>query len=361
MSISVSNIVEVNINRQSTALKEQNFNVPLILGFNTLPAFKDNIAIEFYNPSELLSPEIGFTSTSTEYLIAQQIYAQQPSISKFIVARRKVSTNSDVSKQVYKINDDLDEVIKVNNDWYCLFLADFFEKEDLLSACRWIESSKCKIASFRTSDKSVFDTSKKNISSELSAVGFNRCMLTYHANKNEFPDAAILGKYLSKEAGTYCLAHKQLLSLTSQNISDREFNILQNSNCNIYTDILGVPTFQDGRVLNTVINYLDNTITEDALKSKIQSKIFGAFAAVDKIPFEESGLQIIETQVKSVLDEFDKKKAILKDWEIKIPTVEEINNKYKNCRQKRELKNIWFKATINGAIQKVQINGDISY
>ncbi|MBX9839451.1 MAG: DUF3383 domain-containing protein [Silvanigrellaceae bacterium] len=361
---SVSNIVEVNISKQNAVPKEESFNVPLILGYNNLAFFNDKVAQEFYDPSELLQPSVGFTSTSKEYLLTQQIFMQEPSIKKFIVGKRRISAinSAEPVKSVYKIGDDLDEIMKVNSNWYALFLADFSEKDDLLLACKWIEASKSKIGSFRSSDKNILDSSKNSdIANTLAAVGFNRSMLTYHATNNEFPEAAILGKFLSKEAGTYCLAHKNLNSLTSQNILDREFKAIQEASCNVYTEILGTPTFQDGRVLNKVTNFMDNTITEDSLRARIQARIFGTFSLVDKVPYDETGLFIIETQIKSVLDEFEKKKAILKGWEVRIPKLDEIILKYKEDRNKRELKNIWFNATINGSIQKATVNGFISY
>ena len=362
--VSVSNVVEVNLSRQSAVPKEETFNVPLILGFNNLPSFSDKLALEFYDPSELLDPSIGFTSTSKEYLMAQQIFMQEPSIKKFVVGKRKVSTVSptDTTKSVYKITDDIDEIVRANNNWYALFLADFSEKDDLMQACKWVEASKNKIGSFRSADKNILDSSKNSdIANTLAAVGFNRSILTYHATNNEFPEAVILGKFLSKEAGTYCLAHKNLNGITSQNILDREFKAIQNASCNVYTDILSTPTFQDGRVLNKVTNFIDNPITEDSLRAKLQARIFGTFSLVDKVSYDSDGLLIIENQIRSVLEEFEKKKAILKGWEVRVPKLEEIIKKYKEDRQKRELNNIWFNATINGAIQKVSVNGFISY
>lgn len=362
--VSVSNVVEVNLSRQTAVPKQETFNVPLILGFNNLPAFNDKLALEFNDPSELLDSSIGFTSASKEYLMAQQIFMQEPSIKKFVVGKRKVSVvnSTDATKSVYKITDDLDEIIRTNNNWYALFLADFSEKDDLMQACRWIESSKNKIASFRSTDKNILDSSKKSdLANTLAAMSFNRSMLTYHATNNEFPDAAIFGKFLAKEAGTYCLAHKNLNGITSQNILDREFKAIQDSSCNVYTDILSTPTFQDGRVLNKVTNFMDNTITEDSLRAKLQARIFGTFSLVEKVSYDSDGLLIIENQIRSVLEEFEKKKAILKGWEVRVPKLEEIIKKYKEDRQKRELNNIWFNATINGAIQKVSVNGFISY
>lgn len=361
MSISVDNAVEVNITRQSSFVKEASFNVPLILGYNSLPAFNNMPVISFTDPSDLLDSSIGFTSTSKEYLLAQQIFAQQPSISQFMVGKRKVSTinTTEPVKSVFKIAEDLDEINKINSGWYALFLADFAEDKDLLLAAKWIEASKNKIASFRSIDRNILDSTKlTDISNSLSAVGFNRSMLTYHQTANEFPDAAILGKYLSKKPGTYCLAHKGLESVTAQNITDREFKAIQDANCNVYTDILGVSSYQDGRVLHKSTNFMDNTITEDALKSAIQAKIFGAFRLVDKVPYDNTGLEIISTQIKSVLSQFEKDKGIMPGWEVYIPKIEDIPA---IDRQKRELKNIKFNAILNGAIQKVKINGFISY
>ncbi|WP_186650074.1 DUF3383 family protein [Fluviispira vulneris] len=358
---SVDNVVEVNITKQSSFVKEKSFNIPLILGFNSLPVFTtDNPVLTFSEPSELLDTKIGFKSTDKEYLIAQNIYAQSPSISQFMVGKRCVSSiNSDPTKSVYKINDDLELINKANNSWYALFLADFDEEKDLLLAAKWIEASKNKIASFRTTNRDILDATKlTDISNKLSNIGFNRSMLTYHTTANEFPDAAILGKYLSKKAGTYCLAHKGLESISAQSLIEKEFKSLQAANCNVYTDILGVNSYQDGRVLHKTTNFIDNTIAEDYLKSELQSRIFGALKSEDgKISFDDDGLEIIATQIKSVLSQFEKDKIILKNWDVNVPKLNEIS---KIDRPKRELKNVKFNAVLNGAIQKVVINGTLS-
>jgi hypothetical protein len=80
-------IVKVNVSRQTATVSEAGFGVLMVLGSSTSLITKGK-AIVITDPSDLLDPSVGLSSSAGEYIAAVKYFGQSPKPSQMLVGRR---------------------------------------------------------------------------------------------------------------------------------------------------------------------------------------------------------------------------------------------------------------------------------
>ena len=348
--MALNDIVEVNITRQTTSVAVAAFNVPLILSQfatnKTTTAFTR--ARVYGSVAEMASD--GWTSTDAVYKIANAIFSQNPSVNKIVVGRKD---SNDAT-----IDAALNAIANENNDWYGI-VVDQALVSSFADVASWVETAK-KFAIFWITDVNAYDPSKStDLASVLKLANRNRSAVVWHATPAggaDYIDAAWMGEGFPYEPGTSTWAYKTLNGVTPDTLLAGQETALKNKNCNYYMTVGGVSITQEGKVASG--EYIDIIIGTDWIEARLREAVYSALVNNRKIPYDDTGIAMIEGLVKGVLNEAASKGILQADSiAVTVPKYADIPQADKLARKLPDVK---FSALYQGAIHSVTINGTIS-
>jgi Protein of unknown function (DUF3383). len=348
--MALKDIVEVNITRQTTSVAVAAFNVPLILSQfatnKTTTAFTR--ARVYGSVAEMASD--GWTSSDAVYKIANAIFSQNPSVNKIVVGRKD---SNDAT-----IDAALNAIANENNDWYGI-VVDQALVSSFADVASWVETAK-KFAIFWITDVNAYDPSKStDLASVLKLANRNRSAVVWHATPAggaDYPDAAWMGEGFPYEPGTSTWAYKTLNGVTPDTLLASQETALKNKNCNYYMTVGGVSITQEGKVASG--EYIDIIIGTDWIEARLREAVYSALVNNRKIPYDDTGIAMIEGLVKGVLNEAASKGILQADSiAVTVPKYADIPQADKLARKLPDVK---FSALYQGAIHSVTINGTIS-
>lgn len=350
--MALKDIVTVNITRETTSVAVAAFNVPMILStFATTTKFTGRTRV--YGSLAELSDD-GWASTDAVYKMAQAIFSQNPTVNKVVVGRAD-SGDADVAASLNAIAGD-------NNSWYGL-LVDHAMASDYGDIAAWVQNNK-KIFIHWTTDANTPDASKTtDPASVLNVMRYDRTAVIYHAmpmdgatEKPDYPDAAWMGEGFPYDPGTSTWAYKTLRGVTSDKITGSAESALQGKNCNYYSEVGGVNITQEGKVASG--EWIDIIIGTDWIEARLREAVYSALVNNRKIPYDDSGITLIEGLVKGVLNQAAAAGILQADSiVVTVPRYADIPQADKLARRLPDVK---FTALYQGAIHRTTINGTIS-
>lgn len=348
--MALKDIVEVNITRQTTSVAVAAFNVPLILSqFATSKTTTTFTRSRVYGSVAEMASD-GWASTDAVYKIANAIFSQNPSVNKIVVGRKD---SGDAS-----IDAALNAIANENNDWYGV-VVDQAMVANFADVASWVETAK-KFAIFWITDVNAYDSTKStDLASVLKLANRNRSAVVWHATPTggaDYPDAAWMGEGFPYEPGTSTWAYKTLNGVTPDTLLASQETALKGKNCNYYTTVGGVSITQEGKVASG--EYIDIIIGTDWIEARLREAVYSALVNNRKIPYDDTGIAMIEGLVKGVLNEAASKGILQADSiAVTVPKYADIQQADKLARKLPDVK---FSALYQGAIHSVTINGTIS-
>lgn len=348
--MALKDIVEVKITRQTTSVAVAAFNVPLILSqFATNKTRTAFTRARVYGSVAEMARD-GWTSSDAVYKIANAIFSQNPSVNKIVVGRKD---SNDAT-----VDAALNAIANENNDWYGI-VVDQALVSSFADVASWVETAK-KFAIFWITDVNAYDPSKStDLASVLKLANRNRSAVVWHATPAggaDYPDAAWMGEGFPYEPGTSTWAYKTLNGVTPDTLLASQETALKNKNCNYYTTVGGVSITQEGKVASG--EYIDIIIGTDWIEARLREAVYSALVNNRKIPYDDTGIAMIEGLVKGVLNEAASKGILQADSiAVTVPKYADIPQADKLARKLPDVK---FSALYQGAIHSVTINGTIS-
>jgi hypothetical protein len=347
--MALKDIVNINITRQTTSVAVAAFNVPLIL--STFATSKTTTAFtraRSYGSVKEMTDD-GWASTDAVYKIANAIFSQNPSVSRVVVGRAD-NGDADIAASMAAIQNE-------DNSWYGV-AVDQAMASNFAAIAAWVESTK-RFSVLWTTDPNTYDATKStDLASTLKALSYDRTAVIWHAQPSDgadYPDAAWMGEGFPYDPGTSTWAYKTLKGVKPDNISGKE-TTLQNKNCNYYSEVGGVNITQEGKVASG--EWIDIIIGTDWLEARLREEVFSALVNNRKIPYDDTGIAMIEGLVKGVLQRAAKAGILQEDSiVVTVPKYADIPQADKIARKLPDVK---FTALYQGAIHRVTINGTIS-
>ena len=349
--MALKDIVEVNITRQTTSVAVAAFNVPLILSqFATNKTTPKAFTRARVYGSVVEMARDGWTSSDAVYKIANAIFSQNPSVNKIVVGRKD---SNDAT-----IDAALNAIANENNDWYGI-VVDQALVSSFADVASWVETAK-KFAIFWITDVNAYDPSKStDLASVLKLANRNRSAVVWHATPAggaDYIDASWTGEGFPYEPGTSTWAYKTLNGVTPDTLLASQETALKNKNCNYYMTVGGVSITQEGKVASG--EYIDIIIGTDWIEARLREAVYSALVNNRKIPYDDTGIAMIEGLVKGVLNEAASKGILQADSiAVTVPKYADIPQADKLARKLPDVK---FSALYQGAIHSVTINGTIS-
>lgn len=349
----LDNIVSVTIDRQTQSVSQQSFGIPGVIGqfltSKTTTAFTR--AREYADLAEMLAD--GWTTSDAVYKAAAAIFRQNPTVPKIIVGR-KDAADTDWGAALTAVNNE-------NGDWYRFVIipnVPATPNDEYLDAAEWTETQKKRLFIQTLETDTLNAALSTDLAAQLKALGYDRTVVQYHlaANTDEDVHASWVGEGSPFDPGSSTWAYKTLKGVTADKLTTAQKAAAWGKNCNTYTTVGGVSITEKGIVASgEFIDVLDGI---DWIESRLQETIFGTLVNLRKVPYDDSGIQMIRGLVKSVLDEAGRKGILQGD------SIEVTAPKYADIpqadRMARHLPDVKFTALLQGAIHTVAITGVVS-
>jgi hypothetical protein len=354
----IDKIVKVVITRQTSVPSMKSFSEHLVADMfdpsGITPVFDADHRVRlFSSPSEIL--EAGFTSDSFIYRAAEKQFSQSPHIGQIYVG---LKMSSDASWA-----DTLTAIMNQNNSWYALSTS-ARTMADQQQIAQWVQANE-KLTILATGDDTVINEETGDIASWAKLMNLDRVVVFYHpdAGLNEsgkvkevdpIPEAAYFGKMLTKHPGSPTWKFKDLQAVPTFALTGGQFTTAMNKNATVYCLVADVAMTFEGKT--AAGEYIDVIHGLDWLKARIQNLVFTPMKQMDKIPFTDSGIQIIVGQLRAALDE-GVRYSILASFDITNPSAAEVPADQK---AKRNLPDVNWTSPLAGAIHSTEINGTVT-
>jgi len=256
---------------------------------------------------------------------------------------------------------DLDAVLNVDDDWYCL-AGEWMSSANIQALAIWTESNqRLHVAS---APDTLSLTSGTGIAHTLAAAGYNRTYFQYDGTPADYAAVELGSGRMTADPGSDTWAYKNLPGCTVDTITPSQRTGLEANKGNYYVSVAGVSITLNGVASSGV--FIDLYRGLDALAADIQTRVFNLLISNPKVPYTRKGIRMIAQEVKASLLSFTKSKAgdiaFLSNESgfepvVLPPALEDANPVDKKARL---LKNMNFTAYAQGAIQRVQINGTVN-
>lgn len=235
MSVSLNEIVSVNVYANDPSTISSNFNLGLIVGDSgKLTSGKQLVVYSQKTWKESMTAD-GFANTDPEYK-AVEAYFGQSEISSEVAVADILSDSVDVA---------ITKLRNLNDKWYnfCFALTDPDTKltdENIDKVAAAVESFTIPtVFYFSSSDVKCITPNQENVFSKMKAKAYQRTFGYYDTSTDKLICPAIVGLVSAfnsmKSNSAYTLAYKTLKGVTSNDLNDIQIAALTSYNGNAYT------------------------------------------------------------------------------------------------------------------------------
>lgn len=260
------------------------------------------------------------------------------------------------------VTEDLNAIVLDDNDWYGLILTSRTEAE-VLQAAAWTETQ-YKIFFTASQDADIYDdASTTDIAYLLKDQEYDRTACIFNEDNDDYADAAWMGRGLPYDPGSITWMFKSLSGVSaSDTLTETEITSIKDKNCNLYTKVANLSMMEWGWMVGG--EWIDVMHGVDWIRARMQEEIFNKLVNAKKIPYTDSGIAIIEAQIRAVLENAMKKGVIAaapelfdgQDYIVEAPKVADISDVDKGNRL---LPDVTWQARLAGAIHKVVVQGRV--
>lgn len=185
--------------------------------------------------------------------------------------------------------------------------------------------------------------------------------ITYFA-RYTFPDAAWMGLQFAKDPGTSTWKFKTLAGIiaTPKTLMDSaELAIAEGKGANVYVERAGVSITREGIMVSG--RFIDITRGVDWLDARMEERIFTELVNLEKVPYTNEGMTIIESAMREVLSLALSRGVInpVSDSEDYILTVPNVFDIPIADRTNRLFPDIGFQALVGNSVHGVTVTGTL--
>ncbi|WP_240676301.1 DUF3383 family protein [Bacillus albus] len=328
--------VKVTITRQTKAVSQKGFGLPLILSTDKKLDYKE------YTEIDGIGTDYG--TNSATYKMASAILGQTPRPEKIAVHG---VTYVAATGNPTELSAALNELVKKSNDFFYLHCS--LQTDPVITELsKWIN----------TQEKFYFaSTVNKTLAKTLNS---QNTVIMVHPAPDTYPAAAWVGVCAPMQVGSYTWTFKTLNGITPADYDDAVIGEIETNNASTYITEGGVNITSKG--VTTTGEYIDILQGQYYLKARMTENVFALLARLPKVPFTDAGIALVVAELEKTLKDGVKQGIIAKDagdnpiYSIVAPNRAEVSA---NDRGKRTLPDLKWTATIAGAIENVAIVGEL--
>jgi hypothetical protein len=165
-----------------------------------------------------------------------------------------------------------------------------------------------------------------------------------------------MGKELPYDPGAHTWAFKNLTGVTVDVLTSSQEGLIRGKNANVYTSTASYANTYAGTVAKAS-NYIDDVRGLDWLDTTIKTDLFNLLATSGKVPFTDSGIQMVVGVLKASLKKAENATVLTSGWDVTFPAASAVSAEDKAARR---LTGINWSGTLAGAIHSIVINGTVS-
>lgn len=286
-------IVTVNVNVVSPLLSTSVFDVGLILGTSSVISASDRVA-SVSSAADLL--ELGFTTSSAEYLAALKYFGVSPAPASLLVGR--VDTGETPVEA-------LTAVLEKTRAFYGVYVCTLTDENALAMAAALDALDRfCLFYGVTGTVTSV--TGSSALLASMKATGTRRALGTYLSAANEA--AAVMGLAMglarAHAADSFALCYKTAASLTPVSMTQAEVNSVKALNGNVHvTRGLSRNMLENGAVASG-LRY-DEVLYLDQIASELQDTCLRVITdRADRLPQSDTATAIFFNAISAVLSPY---------------------------------------------------------
>ncbi|EMI66160.1 DUF3383 domain-containing protein [Leptospira noguchii] len=304
--------------------------------------------MEISSSDDLL--ELGFTSSDKEYIQAAQMFRQTPRPKR--VAVFLLTSWSSALIEISALRNS-------GKDSWFKTIATTHDKETIHALGDYLASIE-KMFFACTDDLNVL-TGRNSIWEYI----------TLHKTPDSFPEAAWVGNSVPRRVGSYNYAYLPLDGVENSGYTNSQVSSVFSENGNLIVDFGGKQVPYPG--ISTGNVYADVVENRSWLKARLKENISSLFLNSDVVPYTIQGIQMIEAKMREVFvqagvqgiiapveTDADKTRSDLGDYQYKINLPDTIDEIPTNDRNNRVLPNVTFSCRLRGAINEVDIDGELT-
>lgn len=287
-------------------------------------------------------------------------------------APMRVTVSGDLSiDQLSSSESVTDALAAVNSEmgnWYGLVLTSRVE-QDVKDAAAWAEANE-KLFGTASSDPDIIDSgSTSDIASFMMEKQYFRTFVFYSAQAgSQYPEAAIMSSMFTYYAGSENWSLKKMAGIAYDALSEGQAITAHGKNANTFEMFRNFAVTQNGKTAGG--EWIDVIRLRDQLVESIKVSVVSTMINADgKIPYTDTGIQIVVNAIRSPLDlnvrrggiapeELDEDNKVIPSYTISYPRSSQVPF---NDKANRVLNDVKFTARLAGAINLVVIRGSLSY
>lgn len=313
----------------------------------------------------------GITLDSANYSVSEtseQIYvkAKTSTHSFFVETKGKLEIDSFVPTSA-SIAENMSDICSADDDFYGIVLTSR-EQSKILEMADWCESHVklfgTAIAEAGAKNAEVFS----DTGSKLMEGNYFRTFWYYHEDADkDYLEAAIMARCFAILPGGETWANKRLAGVKTDGLKEHEYIAITKKNGNTFERFRNITITQHGKV--AAGEWIDVIRFRDWLVETIKTETFVTIVNLDKLPYLDTGIAIVENVLNKVLvlgqerggiapTEYDANGNKNLGYEITVPLAAKISA---NVKASRKLEGVKFIARLAGAIHCVDIKGALTY
>jgi len=348
----INEIVQLSITRESAGLARTNFGVPLILGKGTPGAGYTTNPKAYSSAAEVLVdfPNDDDGKATDEYIMASKIFAQDIHPSKIYIGQ-VIAEDPDQGEFINAYN----RIALDNNEFYGVLLTSAADSDDVKAIAKAVATDEQYRILGIGSVVADYSTGA-NLLNDLKTLNIPRNFYIAEGIDKNFLEAAWTGKMLPFQPGSATWAYKNLNYAIATQFSIGQREAIKADNGNFYSNIAGRDVTFNGIMTNG--DYIDNVIGLDWLDNTIKIDMLQLFFNAPIVPYNNNGIGLVQNILNASLEKGVQNGIINSDFVITVPNYLNIPSSDKATRT---LNNVKFTATLAGAIQKVVIQGTVTF
>jgi len=266
----------------------------------------------------------------------------------------------------------IDAIEAVNTDWYAMGALKKFRDDTVTEDMADAIESRRKMFLIATNDaNTLVEGSESTFVYYLKNLNYARSAVIYHDNDTLYPDTSWMGQQLPKDLGSTNWAFKTLagipegaeVSIPAVSLTEAQKTAASGVNANVYTATLGsifvyLGTMGGGKNADKEGEFIDIIRNIDFLQARTEEGLLSLLVEKDIIPFTNAGITMVDTRLKSRLDEYGVKQGILVEGSVitSFPKRSEVSQSDRNDRL---LPEGTFIAELQGGINKIVVRGTV--
>lgn len=262
---------------------------------------------------------------------------------------------------------ELGNIAAQNTDWYGLVCADPQSAARITALANYIETQE-RIFFATTHDTACGDpVSTSDIAYTLNAAALFRTSLIYSGHQGQHAGATWLGNGFPYSPGAQTWAFKPLSGVEFDALQSGFMTGLDGKKCNYYVQIAGLAVTNGGEATGGTMasgEYIDVIRGRDWLVARLRERVFGLLVNARKVPYTAGGIDQVTSEVEAQMNEGigatylsgDVPDGQDKPYIVTAPDIADIAAADKIARL---LPDVYFEATLAGAIHATKINGVI--